>query len=59
MTCFDDAQNEAINRMWINVRCYNIKKVPVWAWLITAIVLAGLVWLILERLGILKKLRKN
>ena len=59
MTCFDDAQNEAINRMWINVRCYNIKKVPVWAWLITAIVFAGLVWLILERLGILKKLKKN
>ena len=58
MTCFDDAQNEAINRMWINVRCYNIRKVPAWAWVITAFVMAGIVYLILERLGILKKLKK-
>lgn len=58
MTCFDDAQNEAINRMWINVRCYNIRKVPAWAWVITMFVLAGIVYLILGRLGVLKKLKK-
>ena len=44
--------------MWINVRCYNIRKVPAWAWVITAFVMAGIVYLILERLGILKKLKK-
>lgn len=32
MVCFDDEQNQAINQMWINVRCYNIHDVPVWAW---------------------------
>ena len=55
MTCFDEEQNAAINRMWINVRCYNIKKVPVWGWCITAVVVAGIVYLALKRLGILKK----
>ena len=32
MVCFDDEQNQAINQMWINVRCYNIHDVPVWVW---------------------------
>lgn len=32
MVNFDDGQNKAINQMWINVRCYNIHDVPIWAW---------------------------
>lgn len=32
MVCFDDEQNQAINQMWINVRCYNIHDIPVWVW---------------------------
>lgn len=32
MTYFDEEQNQAINQMWINIRCYNIHDVPVWAW---------------------------
>lgn len=32
MVCFDEKQNQAINQMWIGVRCYNIHDVPVWVW---------------------------
>lgn len=32
MVCFDDKQNQAINQMWINVRCYNIHDIPAWVW---------------------------
>ena len=32
MRYFDKQQNADINRMWVNVRCYNIKKLPVWGW---------------------------
>jgi len=47
MTYFDDSQNEAINQMWIGVRCYNIHDIPAWVWglaVITALCLgAGLI----------------
>lgn len=36
MVYFDDEQNDAINRMWISVRCFNIHDVPLWAWALTA-----------------------
>lgn len=32
MIYFDKEANDAINQMWINVRCYNIHDVPMWAW---------------------------
>ena len=41
MVYFDEGQNEAINRMWIRVRCFNIYSVPVWVWIVLAIVIAG------------------
>lgn len=34
MVCFDEKQNQAINQMWINVRCYNIHDMPVWVWML-------------------------
>ncbi len=37
MVCFDEEQTQAINQMWINVRCYNIHDVPVWVWIVAAI----------------------
>ena len=32
MVYFDGEKNEAINQMWINVRCFNIHDVPVLVW---------------------------
>ena len=34
MRYFDADANAAINRMWISVRCYNIKNVPIWGWIL-------------------------
>lgn len=36
MIYFDKEQSEAINQMWINVRCYNVCDIPVWAWVLAA-----------------------
>lgn len=33
MRYFDEEASKAINRMWINVRCYDIRDVPIAVWL--------------------------
>jgi spermidine/putrescine transport system substrate-binding protein len=46
MEYFDSDANAAINQMWIDVRCFNIKRVPVWAWAMVAaiiVILAGVI----------------
>ena len=48
MVYFDSDKNDAINQMWINVRCFNIYDVPVWAWVLTCCVLCVLGWLFLR-----------
>ena len=56
MVFFDEEQNAAINRMWINVRCYNITKAPVWAFAIAAVVLCGVIYLAVLRIkAVIKK----
>ena len=47
MTYFDQEKNDVINQMWINVRCFNIHKVPLWAWILTAaaVILAAVLWI--------------
>lgn len=45
MVYFDGEKNEAINRMWINVRCFNIHDVPVWAWILAVVTVAVLLWI--------------
>ena len=40
MTYFNDEQNTRINQMWINVRCFDIRKAPWWGWIL---ILAALV----------------
>lgn len=37
MIYFNDEQNEAINQMWVSVRCFNIYDVPIWIWTIVVI----------------------
>ena len=39
MRYFDADENAAVNRMWIDVRCYNVKNVPVYVWIIIVIFL--------------------
>ena len=57
MTYFNEEKNAAINRMWINVRCYNIRKMPVWGWVATAAVLGAAAALIVQRCRKLLKKR--
>ncbi len=45
MQYFDGDTNIEINQMWIGVRCFNIKRVPAWAWLAIAAGIALLVGL--------------
>ncbi len=49
MIYFTAEQNEAINRMWINVRCFNILDVPVWVWILLGTAAVALVAGILGR----------
>lgn len=50
MGYFDLEQTKLINQMWINVRCYNLKNVPVWAWIAGVItVVAGVVLVISKK----------
>ena len=44
MVYFDNDVSEITNQMWINVRCYNIHNIPVWAWVLTVIVVSLLVF---------------
>ena len=34
---FDTEENAAVNRMWIEVRCYNIKNVPAYIWVVVVV----------------------
>jgi spermidine/putrescine transport system substrate-binding protein len=51
MTYFNDEQNERINQMWINVRCFDIRRAPWWSWILIlgTLVLIGR-YLIIRRL---------
>ena len=40
MVYFDKEVSEATNQMWINVRCFNIKNVPVWCWILAVLIVA-------------------
>jgi len=43
MRFFNAEENVVANQMWIDVRCYNIKEVPVWAWLIVGAGILGII----------------
>ena len=48
MVYFDNDVYDVINQMWINVRCFSIYDVPVWAWILTAVAIAAIVALIIK-----------
>jgi spermidine/putrescine transport system substrate-binding protein len=56
MIYFNPGQSRVINRMWVNVRCFNIRKATVPEWLLMGIFAAGICWLAFRRIrGLLSK----
>jgi spermidine/putrescine transport system substrate-binding protein len=52
MMFFDDEANARMNQMWINVRCFNLKSIPVYVWVIIAlaiILIALAIFVIIKR----------
>lgn len=49
MAYFNDEQNAAINQMWVNVRCFDIREASVWGWILICAAAAGVIWLRLRR----------
>ena len=41
MIYFDEDTNAAVNDMWVQVRCYDIRNIPAWAWAIAGCVVAA------------------
>lgn len=48
MWYFDGDINAKVNRMWINVRCFNAKNIPVWAIVVLAVLIGGGIFLIIR-----------
>ncbi len=55
MRYFTPEQNAAANRMWVNVRCYNIHQVPLWGWVLTIGGIALIVWLGIRKFQMARK----
>lgn len=49
MVYFDDAANEKINQMWINIRCMSIEDVPAGIWAVIIITAAACVFWLIRR----------
>lgn len=43
MRYFDADENARVNQMWIDVRCYNVKNVPIIAWIIAGLAIVGMI----------------
>lgn len=52
MRYFDEDASKAINRMWINVRCFDINDVPLAVWLAVLAVFLLLVWKIYVKFSV-------
>ena len=48
MIYFDKDVSEKTNQMWINIRCFNIKNVPVWAWILATVIIIALAFLLIQ-----------
>jgi spermidine/putrescine transport system substrate-binding protein len=35
--------------MWVNVRCFNLKNMPVWGWFLTGLAAAFLVFFLIRK----------
>ena len=59
MTCFDDETSALVNSMWVQVRCFNIKDIPIWAWIIAGAVIALLAVFLVKKRRRRKMFRKD
>ena len=59
MICFDDETSALVNSMWVQVRCFNIKDIPVWAWIIAGIAAALLIVFLVKKRKRRMMFRKN
>ena len=59
MTHFNEEQTAQINRLWINVRCMNIEKVPVWGWILMALALIGMGLMVVKRLTMMRAVKRS
>ena len=48
MWYFDGDTNARVNRMWINVRCFNAKNIPIWVIVLLVAILGGAVFVIVR-----------
>ena len=48
MEDFDEEAAARINQMWIDVRCFNVKDIPVWGWCLGAVLVCFTGWLLLK-----------
>lgn len=49
MIYFNPETSRAINRMWVNVRCFNLTHMPVWGWFLTGLAAAFLVFFLIRK----------
>ncbi|MBR6908945.1 MAG: spermidine/putrescine ABC transporter substrate-binding protein, partial [Lachnospiraceae bacterium] len=48
MLYFDTDTNAKVNRMWINVRCFNAKRIPVWFYCLLGVLLGGGIFVVIR-----------
>jgi len=48
MWYFDNEANARVNQMWINVRCFNAKNIPVWLWIVIGLTFAVAVYILIN-----------
>ena len=49
MQYFDEEENAAVKSMWVQVRCYNINDIPIWAWVAAAVIIAFFLGLLVRK----------
>lgn len=49
MVYFTPEVSALTNRMWTNIRCYNIDNMPVWGWIVTVLLLAAIIYVYIRK----------
>lgn len=49
MRYFNPKQSKDINKMWVNVRCYNILHMPIWGWVLLILSLVAAAVLVVRK----------